>query len=218
MKRVSCRLFNVVFLVLALTACAVIPPYKPLSPQGGVTCPGLFPSKSFWVVHQIDMKSVRIGEGVFIGAAKVEPLKAALHTVLMNVEGMVLFEAEYENGDIKIISAFPPLNDPAFARGLMADVLFALLKPACGPVEQGVDEQGLTACRWAAEADAIFETALLPDGVVRMRLFGGDRLVVKEALTSPPYDLGMPARISLRAFHPSYYTIELTLIELGFVD
>lgn len=212
------RLFNVAFLVLALTACAAVPPYKPLSPQSGVACPGIFPPKAFWVVHKIDLKSARIGKGVFIGAAKVEPQKNALHAVLMSVEGMVLFEAEYENGDLKIISAFPPLNDPAFAKGLMADVLFVLLKPAGGPVEQGVDGQGLTACRWTAEADAVLETALMPDGAVRMRLYGGDRRAAKEALAWPPFDREMPARICLKAFSPSNYTIELTLIEMGFVD
>ena len=212
------RLFNVAFLVLALTACAAVPSYKPLSPQSGVACPGIFPSKDFWVVHKIDLQSARIGKGVFIGAAKVELQKNALHAVLMSVEGMVLFEAEYKNGDIKITSAFPPLNDPAFAKGLMADVSFVLLKPAGGPVEQGVDGQGLTACRWTAEADAVLETALMPDGAVRMRLYGGDRRAAKEALAWPPFDREMPARICLKAFSPSDYTIELTLIEMGFVD
>lgn len=218
MNSFACRLFNVAFLVLALTACAAIPPYKPLIPESGVACPGIFPPKAFRVVHQIDIKSALIGKGVFIGAAKVDPQKDALHAVLMSAEGMVLFEAEYENGDIKIISAFPPLSDPAFAKRLMADVSFVLLKPAGGPVEQGVDGQGLTACRWAAEADAVLETALMPDGAVRMRLYGGDRRVVKEALAWPPFDRGMPARISLKAFGPSNYTIELMLIDMEFVD
>ncbi len=136
----------------------------------------------------------------------------------MSVEGMVLFEAEYENGDLKMISAFPPLNDLAFAKGLMADVLFVLLKPAGKPVEQGLDGKGLTACRWTAQADDVLETTLMPDGAIRMRLYGGDRRVVKEALSWPPFDRGMPARICLKAFRPSNYTIELTLIEMGFVD
>jgi len=218
MNPFSYRLFNVAFLVLALTACAAVPHYKQLIPQNGVVCPGIFPPKAFRVIHKIELKSAVIGKVVFIGAAKVEPQKNALHAVLMSVEGMVLFEAEYENGDIKIISAFSPFNDPAFARGLMADVLFVLLKPAGGPLEQGVDGQGLTACRWKAEADAVLETALMPDGAVRMRLYGGDRRAAKEALAWPPFDREMPAWICLKAFSPSNYTIELTLIEMGFVD
>ncbi|MHB8091380.1 MAG: hypothetical protein ACYDH8_07285 [Syntrophales bacterium] len=218
MNSFACRLFNVFFLVLALTACAAIPPYKPLSPQSGVACPGIFPPKAFRVVHQIDIKSALIGKGVFIGAAKVDPQNNALHAVLMSAEGMVLFEAEYENGDIKIISAFPPLNDLAFAKRLMADVLFVLLKPSGGPVEQGVDGQGLAACRWMGGADTVLETTLRSDGAVRMRLYGGDRRVVKEALAWPPFDRGMPTRISLKGFSPSKYTIELMLIEMEFVD
>ncbi|MHB8830242.1 MAG: hypothetical protein ACYC6Q_12055 [Syntrophales bacterium] len=218
MNYFAARLFNGFFLVLALTACAAIPPYKPLIPESGVVCPGIFPPKAFRVVHQIDIKSTLVGKVVFIGAAKVDPQKDALHAVLMSAEGMVLFEAEYENGDIKIISAFPPLNDPAFARGLMADVLFVLLKPAGGPVEQGVDGQGLTACRWAGETGAVLETALMPDGTVRMRLYGGDRRVAKESLAWPPFDRGMPALISLEAFSPSNYTIKLMLIEMEFID
>jgi hypothetical protein len=212
------RLFNIAFLVLALTACAAVPPYKPLNPQSGVTCPGIFPSKAFLVVHKIELKSALIGKGVFIGAAKVEPQKDALHAILMSVEGMVLFEAEYENGDLRIIRAFPPFNDLAFAKGLMADVSFVLLKPAGGPIEQGVEGQGLTACRWPAEANAVLETALMSDGAVRIRLYGGDRRAAKEALAWPPFDREMPARIRLKAFSPYNYTVELTLIDMEIVD
>ena len=218
MNHSYCRLFSIAFLVLALTACAAVPSYKPLVLQSGGVCPGIFPTKAFRTVHLIDLKSPIIGKAVFIGAAKVEPQKDALHAVLMSAEGMVLFEAEYENGNLKIINALPPLNDPAFAKGLMADVLFVLLKPAGGPVEQGVDEHGLTACRWTAEADTVLETALMPDGSVRIRLYGGDSRITKEALAWPPFDRETPSRIRLKAFRPSSYSIELTLIEMEFAD
>ncbi len=46
MNPLSCRLFNVAFLILALTACAAVPSYKPLTPQSGVACPGVYPSKA----------------------------------------------------------------------------------------------------------------------------------------------------------------------------
>jgi hypothetical protein len=218
MNPFSYRLFNAAFLVLALTACAAAPSYKPLSSQSGVACPGIFPPKAFRVIHEIMFKNASIGKGVFIGAAKVEPQKDALHAVLMSVEGMVLFEAEYESGDIKITSAFPPLNNSAFAKGLMADVLFVLLKPAGKPIEQGLDGKGLTTCRWKVEADAVLETALTADGAVRIRLYGGDKHAAKEAMAWPPFDRGMPSRIYMKALSPSNYTIELTLIEMEFID
>lgn len=169
MKAFSCHLFEIFLFVLVLTACAAIPQYKPLNPQSGAVCPDIFSAKAFRTVHQIELNSAHIGKSIFIGAAKVEPARDALHAVLMSVEGMVLFEAECEGADLRVISAFPPLNDPAFAKGLMADVLFVLLKPAGPPAEQGIDEQGLTACRWPTGAGAILETASMPDGNIRIR-------------------------------------------------
>lgn len=218
MKPSFVRLPGVVFFALAVTACAAVSPCKPLGPQSGGACPGVFPSKAFWVVHQLDLQSPLVGKGLFIGVVKAEPRKGAVHAVLMSVEGMVLCDAEYEKGVLKIISAFPPLNDPAFSRGLMADVSFLLLAPEGAPSEQGVDGQGLAVCRWQAEGGAVLETAQLPGGAIRTRLCGGEGGVIKEALASPPFDRGMAARIWLQVFGPSRYTLGLTLIEAGFVD
>ena len=218
MKAFSYRLFKIALLMLMVTACATVPQYKPLNLQSGAVCPDIFPSKAFRTVHQIELNSALIGKSILIGAAKVEPGRDALHTVLMSVEGMVLFEAECEGADLRVISAFPPLNDPAFAKGLMADVLFVLLKPAGLPAEQGIDEQGLTACRWPTQAGSVLETASMPDGAVRMRLYDGDKRTMKEAVASPPFTRGVPAKIKLKAFGPANYTIDLTLIEMEFID
>lgn len=218
MKAFSPGLLTIALFMLALTSCATGLHYKPLAPQSGATCPDIYPAKAFRAVHQIEINSSLGGRSIFIGAAKVEPERDALHVVLMSVEGLVLFEAESEGGNLRVISAFPPLNDSAFASGLMADVSFVLLKPVGRPVEMGSDEQGLTACRWLTGTGAVRETTLLPDGAVRMRLYDGQRRMLKEAAALPPYDRGMPAKIRLRVFGPANYNIDLSLIAMEFVD
>lgn len=218
MKIFPCRLFRIAFLALTLTACAAVPQYKPLSPQSGTTCPNIFPYKAFRAVHTIELNNALIGKRIFIGAAKVEPERDALHAVLMSVEGMVLFEAKAEGGNLRVIRAFPPLNDPDFARGLMADVSFLLLNPLAAPVERGADEQGLTACRWQTEAGGVLEQTFVRDGAIRVRRYDGQRRTIKEAVALPPFDRGMPTQIRLRSFIPANYTIELTLINMEFVD
>ncbi len=218
MKNFPCCLFKIAFLTLILAACVAVPQCKPLSPQSGTTCPDIFPDKAFRAIHKIEMNNALFGKSIFIGAAKVEPQRDALHAVLMSVEGMVLFEAKVEGGDLLVISAFPPLNDPDFTRELMADVLFLLLKPAAAPAETGADEQGLTACRWPTEAGGVLEQTLMREGAIRMRRYDKQRRTIKEAVALPPFDRGMPTQIRMRSFIPVNYTIELTLINMEFVD
>jgi hypothetical protein len=218
MKQFSRRLLGIALVSLILAACAAVPVYKPLSPRIGVVCPDIFPSKTFRAVHQISMSSALVGKSQFIGAVKGEPARDALHAVLMSVEGMVLFEAVLETEELRIISAFPPLNDPAFAKGLMADVSFLLLKPPGAPAEMGADQQGFAACRWPTVAGGLIEQAVMKDGAVRIRRYDPGKRATGEALVWPPFDRGLPAKMRLKSVFPAPYTIDLTLMEMEFVD
>ncbi|MBN1664030.1 MAG: hypothetical protein JW943_10560 [Deltaproteobacteria bacterium] len=204
--------------ILALASCAAAPSYRPLSPQGGAACPDIFPAAAARLIHQIEITSPLSGKSLFVGAVKVEPEKDALHAVLMSVEGMVLFEAETAGADFRMISAVPPLNDLPFAKGLMGDISFVMLKPAGKPVEQGADDQGLWACRWPTGKENILETALTKDGNIRLRLYGANRKIIKEAAAFPPFDRKAPAFIKMKSFGPASYTIDLKLIEMESVD
>jgi hypothetical protein len=218
MKRSITHLCEIVFSIMALAACAGVSPYKPLTAQISIACPDVFARQSFRAVHQIEMESALSGKSLFIGAAKATPDDDALHTVLMSVEGMVLFEGEMKKGVLRIISAFGPLNDPDFARGLMADVSFLLLKPATLPAESGLDDKGLKACRWPSFGGGVTELTSLGEGAVRIRRYDEKRRITKEAMAMPPFDRGMPAGIVLKSFRPAKYTIKLKLIEVEFIN
>ncbi len=210
--------FEIVLLALILEACATVPVYKPLNPQRAKACPDILPNQPFRAVHQIEMESAHTGKSIFIGAAKCEPAREALQAVLMSVEGMVLFDAEVKKGGLRVISAFPPLNDPAFARGLMVDVSFVLLKSVGAPLETGSDEHGLSACRWSTENGSIIEQAFMRDGTVRIRHYDDKRRITKEALAFPPFDRGLPSQTRLRAFGPAKYSINLILMDVELID
>jgi len=218
MKRSGLHLIGIAAAVLSLAACAGVSPDRPLIPQTPMACPEAYVRQPFRAVHQIEMESARGGKNVFIGAVKAAPGEEALHAVLMSVEGMVLFEAELRKGNLRMISAFPPLNDPDFAGGLMGDVAFLLLKPAGSPEESGRDDQGFPACRWSSAAGGVTELAALGDGSVRMRRYDEKRRITREALAMPPFDRGMAARILLKAFRPAKYTIRLSLMEGDLTD
>lgn len=212
MKKLSCPFFAVVMVILTLTSCAAVISYEPLRPQNGMVCPTVFPEKAFRAVHRIEMESARIGKSIFIGAVKCEPDKDALHAVLMSIEGMVLFEAEVKKGDLRIINAVSPLNDPAFARGLMADVSFLLLKPAGTPIETGTDEEGMAACRWTTANGGVFEQTLMRNGAIRIRIYNSAKRLNREALAMPPFDRGLPAEMRLTVYGPAKYFIDLKLL------
>ncbi|MBN1381804.1 MAG: hypothetical protein JXA41_09030 [Deltaproteobacteria bacterium] len=219
MKKTPHLLWGIAFLVSILTSCAAVVTYEPLKPPSpGAVCPTIFPETDFRAVHRIEISSARSGKSAFIGAVKCEPDKSTLHAVLMSAEGMVIFEAAVKKGAFRIISAFPPLDDSVFARGLMADVSFLLLKPAGMPMETGLDRQGLMTCRWSAAAGGVIEQSMMRAGAVRIRRYNQAGRITKEALALPPFDRGLPVAMHLKVSGPVKYFIDLKLLEVKWVN
>jgi hypothetical protein len=205
--------------MLLLAGCTFLPSLKPLQEQSGAAvCPAISPAASFTAVHRVVLSHAAMGQSVGLGVVQADGRTGALHAVLMTLEGLVVCEAEIDGGQTHVLRALPPLDKPGFAEGLMADVAFLFLAPAGTPTEVGADEENNPACRWQSADGPLSETLLLPQGVVRKRLYGRDGTVLKEAMALPPFTHGLPAETRLQVFAPVRYTIEMTLLDREQVD
>lgn len=193
-----------------------------MHPLGGATslsfevARAMFPEKYQELVHQIEIKHPVFGRSVCLGVSQVDPGKNELHSLIMTLEGLVLFEASYRQGVLTTVKSLPPFDTRAFAQGLMTDVSLILLPPL--EMEQEMKTGMLPAKCWR-RLDGGCEELLPLDGggmLARLylaRLYDEDRTLIREAEFFSPKPGGPASRVKLRAFGLAAYTLELTLLQ-----
>jgi hypothetical protein len=77
----------------------------------------------------------------------ISPETETIHCAIMTIEGMVLFEAEYDQKMI-IHRSIPPFNSMTFAKNIMDDIRLALFKPSGPLVTAGHLTQDNDICRY----------------------------------------------------------------------
>lgn len=205
---------------LVLGGCAGLPELVPLGPGPERAaliqrCQRLHPRTAFRAVHTIEANLPMDQTSSVIGASLVDPAGARFRAVLMSVEGLTLFDAARVGDDLTVFKALPPLDDPDFGPGLMADVALALLAPAGAPSAAGRLPDGRPACRHTSSDGGAVD--LLPaegDLPGRLDRYGPDEDLVRRVnLYAPTGPLGLAARILLTAPGLIGYRLELTLLE-----
>ena len=150
-----------------------------------------------------------------VGASLVDPPAARLRAVLMSVEGLTLFDATAAGADLTVHRAVPPLDDPDFGAGLVADVALALLAPqGPGPLPGRLPD-GRAACRHLRADGAVLD--LLPAAAAEParvdRYAVNEDLIRRVVFEDPGGALGLAGRIRLTAPGVVGYRLELTLLE-----
>ncbi|RUM40079.1 MAG: hypothetical protein DSY80_10830, partial [Desulfocapsa sp.] len=121
---------------LLLASCVALqqpslPVLRPVSTvvSADAICTQAFTSRDWQFVHSITFTTDNGRGSTLIGVTVLQA--GNLRTVLMGVEGLVLFEAEQQpNGKPVVRKAMPPFNKMGFAEGLMADVRTLFVEPS----------------------------------------------------------------------------------------
>ncbi len=104
-----------------------------------------------------------------IAVIRIHPETGRIKCVIMSVEGIVLFDGEYDGG-VSIRRAVPPFDEKKFARAMFADIRLAFMPPEAENVQVGTLSGGTPICRYA-RGDG--------KGFVEVRLSGADRLEIR---------------------------------------
>lgn len=157
-KRSSCLYLIVIFLasvafLLSLSGCTSVPhinqpPFQDTS-QIQQDCRKIFPKGSWRFVHSIQVNIAGKKRTNLLGITQVDSESRSLHSVLMTIEGMVVFEAKYENQDTTVKRATPPFDSPHFAKGLLQDVKLIFLPPQDKCIDVGLTNDGKFICRYS---------------------------------------------------------------------
>jgi hypothetical protein len=180
-------------------------------------CDRPFPQGGWQLVHAIGATLPRGAKTTAVGVTAISAGTGAVHSILMTVEGFVLFDAAYD-GKITVNRAVPPFDSPAFARGLMNDIQFIFFPPNGELIRRGIADDGAHVCRYLASDGTVIDVILGPgkgwkieaykDGrVIRsVQAWSGKSVSDKEAHP-------IARRMTLSATRPRNYTLTFRLIE-----
>jgi len=172
-------------------------------------CERCFPAGGLRLVQSIEADLPTGAKGNLIGVTLVRPEKQSIHCVLMSIEGLVVFEAVRER-ELRVLKALPPLDNPAFAGGMMEDIALVYFRPTAVMMEAGV-HRGRTLCRYGDGAGAVDVSA--GDGVWRIAKYDASGRLRREVTARAIGAGGVPGEILLRAPGALGYSLLLTLIE-----
>ena len=139
-------------LLPSLWACSGLPEVREVTPEDrpalAAGCRVPYPQGAWTVVHSIQVRLPGGGRSTLVGVSASIPLEDRLESVLLSPEGIVLFEASRQAGEIKVARALPPLDRDGFAQGLFSDVRFLFFPPAGELVLVGRTVSGGAVCRY----------------------------------------------------------------------
>jgi len=214
-----------IFLLSALcliTACSSLPKINPvgstaLSPPLR-ECRQIFPQGSWQFLHAIEATMPGGKKGTLMGVTIISSHDKTVQSVILTIEGMVLFDARY-NQKLVINRAVPPFDSQSFAQGLMQDIRLIFFEPRGPLIDSGILENQAAVCRYQN-----------PDGQIvdilhRTNDSWGIRLYTKSLRLNRTVDIffnkqradpnhsGIPERFELRAHGYPGYTLVMRLLE-----
>ena len=209
-----------IFLLLVITGCAGLKPLTPLDPARKAAvleeCRRPFLAGSYRLVHALETVMPNGSSGTAIGVLMADPRTQHFRTVMMTIEGFVLFDTEAAK-TLTVHRAVPPFDAPAFAEGLAEDIRLAFFAPAGEPAAWGEGEAGTRVCRYERADGGLVEVATQRDGVVLVHLYGAGQGGQKRVTMAPPRRPGLSETVEIRGGWPSY-TLRLRLLESEALD
>ncbi len=208
-----CTLFLTAAL-LALASCSThTAPMPALAPaqDSRADCSPLFPRGNFQFVHFIEfsMPANRRGSAMGVTVLHGDTIKS----VLMTVEGFVLFAAE--SGDtLHVTRAVPPFDKPDFAHAMIKDIQTIFLLPR-GTRASGILPGDGPVCRITEDSGAV--TDILSTGSCReLHLYSPHHLLQTTITGSDcSRQLGsamLPEILELTSLQMGGYSLKMTLL------
>ncbi len=173
-------------------------------------CLAAFPKGLFRVSHSIDASMPFGHSGVFVGVSAAEP--KGFRSILMSIEGFVLFDATLVEGKLDVHRAMPPLDRPGFAQGLMGDVRRTFFPPQGEPAVAGHSPAGIPVCRWNASESRTVDVYVTSASSRVLRDYDGVSLT-REIRLAGHGAQGFFPEVDLQVFGIGGYTLRMRLLD-----
>ena len=214
------HLTTLLLLFLTVSACTGLKTLTPLDPSRKTAvledCRRPFLPEKYRLVHTLETVMPDRAKETAIGILVADPKTRGFQTVLMTIEGWVLFDAE-AGETLTVHRAVPPFDAPAFAAALAEDIRLAFFSPGEEPAAWGEGEEGAGVCRFDRADGRLVEVMTFRDGAIGIRLYGTGQEVLKRIKMALPQRPGLADTLEIRGGWPPY-TLRLRLLESEALD
>lgn len=148
---------------LALTACASLPPLRPVEPSTdpaatAAACEVPIPRRSMQLTQALEAQWSSHQRQTLLSALAVDPAKRSLHVAIMTVEGLGVLEFQSADGQpVQIRRSLPGLDTEVMARTMDRDLRLAFFSPPGPLLASGRTDEGAWVCRYAAEEGSVID-------------------------------------------------------------
>lgn len=213
----TARHFLLVILLSLISSCGHLPAMKTLDPvvdQATMdVCESPYVKTPYRFVHTIEATLPGGRTATLIGVTLVDPPEKVLHSVLMTLEGLVLFDGESNKGTLHVNRALSPFDQAAVAQNMMEDVRLLFLAPENPALEAGVLEDGATFCRSKGNAGETVEVLIRSDHTWKLETHVNPFQRLRE-VTATALNGSFPGELELKGNAYGNYTLRLKLISV----
>jgi hypothetical protein len=208
------RWFLIFSFIFLLISCSRLPVIKPVDqavlPDIERRCHQPFVDVPYRFIHAIEITLPGGGTGAVVGVTVIDPASENIHSVIMTIEGFVLFDAWYER-EVHVDWAVPPFDAKHFAERLMEDVRLILVAPHGSLSIAGILEDGSTICRYDGSQGRIYDLIVRQDNSWEIGLYSDSYETIRRVNASSVKDR-IPKLIKLTAYDYWDYSLLLSLI------
>ena len=200
-------------------ACSHLPDIPSTPPDAAPTgsCPAsIFPQGDWQLLHAIEAAGPGGGKQTLLGLSQISSHTRSAHCVMMTLEGMVLFQASFDDGTLSVQRAVPPFDRPGMAVGIVEDLRMVFFTPDRPYIQTGRLYDGTRAYRYQLPDGGTQDIETQdPAHWVIHRYDRRHRLVrtVRPVSDQGRSEQGMPNQILLEAHGLVGYQLRMTLVE-----
>lgn len=209
----------ILFLVLMPVACAHLPEIRTVDNNAAAgrtaECTDIFPRGQWQLVHAVEIFPPAGSKQTVLGVIQISSEQRTFHWVMMTIEGLVLFEADFD-GSARIQRAIPPLDKPGMAEGMIQDLTLLFLAPEQPCVAAGFSKEAAWICRYPSIDQGHQDIILQPDGRWEIRRYSQSHRLLRTITPMAGEGFradGLPSRVTLKAHGVVGYQLSLCLVE-----
>lgn len=180
----------------------------------GIACDVPFPDGRWQFLHTIEAQLPGGSKGVLMGVTVISSHTRSVRCVIMTVEGLVLFEAEYDR-QLVIHRGIEPFDSPEFARGLMEDIRLIFFRPRGAMIAIGRLKEDARICRFQDIEGRILDTVIYETGSWELRQYSNQQRLTRfvRAVPGERSAAQFPQFLELTAHGIHEYQLAMTLVE-----
>ncbi|MBW1641354.1 MAG: hypothetical protein JRJ76_00805 [Deltaproteobacteria bacterium] len=181
-------------------------------------CSHLFSEGKWQFIHSIESTMPNQKKTFILGITNISSRDKKIRVLMMTIEGLVLFDAEYDQ-ELKINKSIPPFDSNEFASGLIGDIKLIFIKPDGEIVQSGYLKDGSRICRYRDNKGFVIDTNFNQDNTWAIRKYTRNNRLIRMVQTvsilekQSKHKTFLPQKIELIAYGKHKYSLRMDLIE-----